>query len=53
MEKEDVSNDNDDTIETEDEAAYCPDRNELLQVIETNFQKVIQLFNFMRVLFLA
>ena len=27
--------DNDDAIETEDEPMYCPDRNELLQIIDT------------------
>ena len=32
---EDVSNKNNDAIETEDEPAYCPDRNELLQIIVT------------------
>ena len=32
---EDVSNDNDDAIETEDEPVHCPNRNELLQIIET------------------
>ena len=30
LETEDVSNDNDDAIKTEDEPVYCPDRNELL-----------------------
>ena len=35
LEMEDVSNVNDDAIETEDEPVYCLDRNELLQVIET------------------
>ena len=34
METEDVSND-DDAVETEDELVYCPDRNELLQIIKT------------------
>ena len=29
-----VSNDNDDAIETEDELAYCPNKNELLQIIK-------------------
>ena len=27
--------DNDDAIKTEDEPVYCPDRNELLQIIKT------------------
>ena len=35
LETEDVSNDNDDTFETEEEHVYCPDRKELLQIIET------------------
>ena len=35
METEDLSNDNDDAIETEDELVYCPDRNELFQIIKT------------------
>ena len=35
LETEDVSNDNDNAIKTEDEPVYCPDRNELLQIIET------------------
>ena len=30
LETEDVSNDNDDAIKTEDEPVYCPDRKELL-----------------------
>ena len=30
LETKDVSNDNDDAIETEDETVYCPDRNKLL-----------------------
>ena len=30
LETKDVSNDNDDAIETEDETVYCPDRNRLL-----------------------
>ena len=29
LEMEDVSNDNDDVMETEDERVYCPDRNKL------------------------
>ena len=32
---EDVSNSNDDTMETEDEPVYWPDKNKLLQIIET------------------
>ena len=32
---EDVSKDNDNAIETEDKPVYCPDRNELLQIIKT------------------
>ena len=43
LEMEGVSNDNDDAIETVDEPVYCPDRNELLQVIET-MQKILFLF---------
>ena len=35
LETEDVSNDNDDATDPEDEPMYCPDRNELLQTIET------------------
>ena len=35
LETEDVRNDNDDAIETEDKLVYCPDRDELLRVIET------------------
>ena len=35
LETEDVSNHNNDAIETEDEPMYCPGRNELLQIIET------------------
>ena len=35
LETEDVSNDNDDAIKTEDEPVYCPDRNEHLYIIET------------------
>ena len=35
LEAEDVSNDNDDTIETEDDPVYYPDSNELLQIIKT------------------
>ena len=34
LEMEDVSNDNDDVIETEDERVYCPDRNKLWQITE-------------------
>ena len=44
LETEDVSNDNDDEIETEDEPVYCPYRNKLLQIIET-MQK-FSLFSF-------
>ena len=33
METEGVINDNDDAIESKDEPVYCPDRNELLQII--------------------
>ena len=32
---EDVSNSNDDTMETEDEPVYWPDKNKRLQIIET------------------
>ena len=35
LETEDVSNDNNDPIETRDEPAYCPERCDLLQTIET------------------
>ena len=35
LETEDVSNDNGDASKTEDKPAYCSDRNELLQVVET------------------
>ena len=35
LETEDVSNDNNDPIETKDEPAYCPERCDLLQIIET------------------
>ena len=35
LKTEDVSNNNDDAIETEDEPVYCPNRDELLQIIET------------------
>ena len=35
LETEDVSNDNDDPIETKDEPAYCHERCELLRIIET------------------
>ena len=58
-EKESVSNDNDDGIETEDEPVYCPDRKELLQIIETMqnspcFQKVVHfLFNLTQIMLLA
>ena len=45
LETEDVSDDNDDAIETEDEPVYCPDRNELFQVIETKLmQKILLVF---------
>ena len=59
METESVSNDNDDPIETEDEPVYCPDRKELLQIIETMqnspcFQKGVHfLFNLMQIMLLA
>ena len=59
LETESVSNDNDDAIETEDEPVYCPDRKELLQIIETMqnspcFQKVVQfLFNLMQIMLLV
>ena len=35
--------DNDDAVDTEDEPVYCPDRNELLQIIETklSFAKIL------------
>ena len=35
LDMENVSSDNDDAIKTEDESFYCPDRNELLEIIET------------------
>ena len=35
LETEDESNDNDDAIETGDEPVYCPNSNELLEIIET------------------
>ena len=59
LETESVSNDNDDAIETEDEPVYCPDRKELLQIIETMqnspcFQKVAHfLFNLTQIMLLA
>ena len=59
LETESVSNDNDDGIETEDEPVYCPDRKELLQIIETMqnspcFQKVAHfLFNLTQIMLLA
>ena len=59
LETESVSNDNDDVIETEDEPVYCPDRKELLQIIETMqnspcFQKVAHfLFNLTQIMLLA
>ena len=59
LETESVSNDNDDAIETEDEPVYCPDRKELLQIIETMqnspcFQKVVHfLFNLTQIMLLA
>ena len=34
LETEDVSNDNDDPVKTEDELVYCPNRNEFLQIVE-------------------
>ena len=34
LETKDVINDNDDAIDTEDEPTYCPDKNELLQIIK-------------------
>ena len=34
LETKDVINDNDDAIDAEDEPAYCPDKNELLQIIK-------------------
>ena len=40
LEKDDVSNDNNDEMETENKLDYCPDRKELLQIIET-----IQIFS--------
>lgn len=40
LETEDVSNDNNDAIETEDESVYCPDRNEPSQIIKT-MQKLL------------
>ena len=58
LETEDVSNDKDDAIETEDEPVYCPDRNELLQIIETMqkfsfFQKMVHLLNLIRIMLFA
>ena len=59
LETESVSNDNDDVIETEDEPVYCPNRKELLQIIETMqnspcFQKVAHfLFNLTQIMLLA
>ena len=35
LETEDASTDNNDTIVTDDQPMQCPDRNELLQIIET------------------
>ena len=40
LETEDVSNDNNDAIETEDESVYSPDRNEPSQIIKT-MQKLL------------
>ena len=58
LETEDVTNDKDDAIETEDEPVYCPDRNELLQIIETMqklsfFQKMVHLLNLIRIMLFA
>ena len=56
---ESVSNDNDDAIETEGKPVYCPDRKELLQIIETMqnspcFQKGVHfLFNLTQIMLLA
>ena len=35
LERENVSNHNDDAIKTEDEPVYCPETNKLLQIIKT------------------
>lgn len=35
LERENVSNHNDDAIKTDDEPVYCPERNTLLQIIKT------------------
>ena len=58
LETEDVSNDNDDAVETEDEPAYRPDKTELLQIIEAMrkfpcFQMMVQLFYLMQIMLLA
>ena len=55
LKTEDEINDNDDEIETKDEPVYCPDRNELLQIIATmrSFQKILKLSNLMRIILLA
>ena len=37
---EDASNDNDDAIKTEDESVYCPNRNEISEII-----KIMQKFS--------
>ena len=58
LETEDLSNDNDDVIETEDKCVYCPDRSELLKISRPCknypcFQKLVQLFNLMLGMLLA
>ena len=56
--KKDVSNVQDDVIETEHQPVYCPYRNEPSQIIKTCknspcFQKMMQLFNLMQMTLLA
>ena len=58
LKTEDESNDNDNAIETEDEPVPYHNRNELLQLSTTCknspcFQKMVQLFNLMRIMLLA
>ena len=54
LETEDVSNHNNDAIETEDEPMYCPGRNELFCKLSRQckyspcFHKIVQLFNLMQ-----
>ena len=56
--KKDVSNAQDDVIETEHQPVYCPYRNKPSQIIKTCknspcFQKMVQLFNLMQMTLLA